>query len=367
MPIFKDAATLELVKDQRTEKGLSYERLMKGYAAMRRSHDSKHKDMFKRLNDDILSLRGVPSGSVHSNTFLTNMSVQYANDEYIGERIMPVVPVDKRSDVFAIYPKRERFAFPDDSVGERSQPNEISETRDRDNYSVKDKSLVNYISSESLNNQDPIFDEMVDLTEALAEGLALAREKRIAAIATNAANYGGNTATLSGTDQWSDPGSDPIKDIMNASNALWRGQGQTQKIGFCTPEVFAALARHAKILDLLKYTRAGIAKRSEIADIFGLDEILIGGARQDTANIGQTAAYSRIWGKHFGIVQVAKRPTKRSAHFGSTFRLKDDPFTSQWFDPKGGKSGGFFAKVGISEDHKIVAGDTGFLIVNAVA
>lgn len=358
----------DVIASQRTSKGIAYETMMRGIAKMRVSPQSQHKDQWKALNDEMLAMKGVSSSSVHSNTFLSNMSVQYANDEYIGERLVGLVPVAKRSDSFAIYPKRERFEYPDDALGARSHANELDESRTSDNYSVKDYGFQNFVSNETLDNEDPVFDEMMDLVEAINEGIAFKREMRLASILTTASNYSGNTVTLSGSDQWdSGAGGNPIKDIQVAKAAIYQGRGATDLMGFCSLQVFNVLARHPAILDLLKYQRSGIAQRTELAQVFGLTDLLVGAARKQTANQGQTAAYSRIWGLDFGIVRVSRRPSKRSAQFCSLFRLNGDPVTTQWYDPRVGKSGGNYAKVGVSEDAKVVAGDTGYIIKAATS
>jgi hypothetical protein len=98
-----------------------------------------------------------------------------------------------------------------------------------------------------------------------------------------------------------------------------------------------------------------------------MDDILISRAREDTANVGQTATYARMMTqKFFGILRVANRPTTRSLHFGSTFRMNGDPYTTEWPDPGIGKRGGVWSRVSVSEDHKVVAGDAGFLITAAI-
>lgn len=358
----------DIIQTQRTQKGLAYEKLLKGMHEIRRSPSSKHKEMWKRLNEEMTQLKAVSANSVHANTFLSNMSVQYANDEYIGDRLVGEVNVVKRSDQFAVFPKRERFEYPDDSLSARGQANELEESRSSDNYSVKDYGFSNYVGQDTIDNQDGIFDEMMDLVEAINEGIAFKREIRLASVLTTAGNYAGNTLALAGADQWdSAAGGDPIKQIQNAKAALWQGRGATDLMAFCSLEVFNVLARHPMILDLLKYQRTGIAQRQELANFFGFTDLLVGAARKQTANEGQTAAYSRMWGKVFGMVRVARRPTKRSAHFASIFRLNGDPVTTEWFDPKVGKAGGNYAKVAVSEDTKVVAGDTGYLLTTVIS
>jgi hypothetical protein len=358
----------DVLSSQRTDKGLAYDALMKGITKIRQSSQATHKDQWKALNDEMLAMKGVSAAAVHSNTFLSNMSVQYANDEYIGERLVGYVPVDKRSNVFAVYPKRERFEYPDDALGARTHANELDESRTSDNYSVKDFGFQNFVSNETLSNQDPIFDEMMDLVDAINEGIAFKRELRLASILTTAANFSGNTVTLAGADQWdSGAGGNPIKDIQVGKAALFMGRGQTDLMAYCSLQVFNVLSRHPHILDLLKYSREGIAQRTELANLFGFTDLLVGAARKQTANQGQTASFSRIWGLDFGMVRVARRATKRSAHFCSLFRMNGDPVTTEWYDPRVGKTGGNYAKVGVSEDAKIVAGDCGYIIKAATS
>lgn len=354
-----------ILRDQRTEQGLAYEKMMKGAHALKRKDPAAH----KAVVEELMELKGVSSGSVHSNTFLSNMSLAYKNDAYIGEQLVGLVPVSKRSDSFAVYPKRERLAFPSDAIGARSQVNELSETRSSDNYSVLDYGMKNFVSQETLDNQDAVFDEMMELVESINEAMAFNRELRIAAKLGTTSNYAsGNYTTLTGSDQWdSAAGGNPVEDIQTALAALWDGQGQTDLLGWCSLNTWNVLSRHPMILDMLKYQRSGLARRQEVAEMFGLADLLVGAARKDTANIGQTASYSRIWGLDFGIVRVARRPSRKSAHFASLFRLNGDPVTTEWFDASVGKNGGHYAKVGCSEDLKVVANDTAYVIKSAVS
>lgn len=349
---------------QRTARGLAYE----GKRDALRQRLREDKEFRRRMGREILAIRGVPASQVHSNTFLQNMSVQYQNDEYIGEACMPVVGVSKRSDEYPIYTKRDRMNVPDDSaVGTKGDANLLDESRSTDNYSVTDYALKNFVAGATLENEDMAFDEMFDLVESIMEGLALKREIRIATVVTTAANYGGNTTTLSGADQWdSGGGGTPIKNIQDAVYACWNGRGPALRVGVTSTDVWNVLSRHQETRDLFKYVTPGLVTPAMLAAQLGLDAILIGNARYDTANGGQTASYSRIWGKHFAIVRVATSPTLRNASFGYTMRMNGDPIVNQWFDPSKGRGGGFFAQVGVAETHKVVAGDTSYLIRSAV-
>jgi hypothetical protein len=308
--------------------------------------------------------RAVTPTAVHVDTLISTFSKMYANDAFIGERLMPPVPVGKRSDKYSVYPKRERLAFPSDSLGFRSQPNEVDQTRQTENYSVNDYGLMNFLDLETVVNQDAPLNEMLDLSESILEGIAFNREKRISTIVQASGNYAGNTAAAASKWDNATTGGSIVADILAAKAAMWRGAAPVRRVAVTTLDNYnTCIANNFALRDLFKYTGDGLATTELVARFFGLDELLIAEAREDTANEGQTASYSRIWtSDFFAILNVAVRPSLRSAHFGSTFRMNGDPYTTQWVDPKPGKRGGIYEKVAVSEDHKIVAGDAAYYI-----
>lgn len=350
----------QIVAGQRSERGLQYDTLRSGLVDRYENDD----EFRKRVHDAFLKVRGVIPGQVHSNQIMSTMSKQYANDEFIGEKLMPVVKVGKRSDAYATYDKRERLAFPQDAIAHMGEASELSETRSTDNYSVKDYSLQNSVGKDTLDNQDTAFNEMLDLVESVEEGLAFKREQRIATILQTGANYAGNTSTPGVL--WDTATADQISvNVKTARAAIWNGRGKTKIVGFCGREVMDKLS--VVMRPLFMYTQDGFASAKQLAAYFELDDLLVGDCRQDTANDGQSASYSRIWGKNFGIVRVAERPNLRSASFGNTFRMTSDPQTQQWFDPRKGVGGAYCHKSGYSEDHKVIAGDTGYLFTGVMA
>ncbi len=362
---FKVVSGDDIANIQRTERGKRWDAAQQKIAQM--LEDSAKR---KRLDDSFLQVKGVSAGSVHSDQFLSNLSQAYANDSYIGERLILSVPVQKRSDKYAIYPQREAFEAPSDLLtSEKARANEISGSRTSASYDLKDYGLENFVSNETIDNQDMPFNERADMVTELAEHMARKREIRDATLLTTAGNYGsGNTTTLAGSDQWnSASGGNPIKDIQDGKAALFNGPGATDVYGFTSLAAFNVLARHAQLLDLQKYTVNGLLTPEALARYLGLAGILIGESRKQTANEGQTASYPRIWGNHFGLVRVARTPSKRTAAFAARFRKQSDPVVTEWFDATAGKSGGYYTKVACSEDARVVASYGGYLIASCIA
>jgi hypothetical protein len=309
--------------------------------------------------------KALTPGAVHVDTVLSTLSKKYANDEYVGERIMTVVPVDKRSNKYAAYPQRAALAFPDDELGYRGRANELEEDVSFENYSVNDYGFKQFTDLEMVRNQDAPLDAVAGSVENINAGIAFKREKRILAKAFTSSEFGGNTAAA--TVNWTDStGGTIIEDILAAKAALWRGAGATKIYGMTTLAVWnGGVLTNPKLVERFKYTQGGVLLKQQIANFLGLDDIFIVSAREDTANSGQTASYARMsTAEVFGIYSVAERPGLNTLHWGSTFRVNGDPVTNQWFEPDLGKAGGIYARVSVSEDHKVVAPLAGFLITS---
>ena len=336
----------------------------------RAKRDPAVKARLDKANADLVRLKAV-GGTTHSDQTLSNISVQYKNWDYIGQFLMPTVKVAQVSGRIATYGKRDRLASPDDSMANRSTPNEISESRSTTSYACEPYALANTLDAAQMEASDAPLNEMIDLVAAINDTLAYAQEKRHATILTTAANYGSNTATKAGTTQWSDYTTyteTPYEAVATARDACWNpAMGPTKLVGFCSLAVFNKLRRHPSVITDFKHQSGlKLPNRTQLAEYLDLDDLLVGAAMEDTANEGATASYSRIWGKHFGVLRVATSPGIRTAAFGYTLQF-GEKFTFEQFDGMIGVKGGYRAKVGLEVDEKILAADTGYLIVNAVA
>lgn len=366
---------------QATERGIAFSRWLSAVKDLRGSRDPHERALYERTRDQLvrelgltvnahgkLARNSIQPGVVHTDTFMSELSVKYANDEYIGDRLMPIVTVGKRSDLFAKYNERDQLAAPDDEVGPEGHVNTVERGRSSDNYSVKDYALKDKISQETLDNQDDVFDEMLDLVLDLTDSTLLKMEKRIAAIVMSTASYAASQTHGAGT-KWDDAtGGSIVADLLTAVSETWMGSGRTQLVGVCGIAVWNVIANNAAIKGLFQYVREGLATTDAVARYFGMDAILVGRAREDTANIGQAESDARIWAtKNFAVLRVAERPTKRSAHFGSTFQHGARK-QNQWVDPEPGPGVGvIYNKIGVSQDHKVVADKAGYIVTAVIS
>jgi len=324
---------------------------------------SKH-----RLHEETKKF-GEPS-DVHVDAILSNISIKYKNDMFIGSRIFPTVPVGKRSDKYYVYDRDEAFRVDDDTLGPKARPNEIDMKQSTDNYSVVSRGLADWVPQEEMDNADAPLDPLADATENLRDKLMLAHEKRIADQVQAASLYpAGNKVQLSGTDQWDDyVNSDPLGDLQAAIEATF----QRANIVAMGVDTWLKLRAHPKVLDAVKAstrlqdTPGGFATPEELITLLEIQQLLIGRSRINTTKRGQAASYSRIWGKHCMAFHTNPSPGIKQVSFGYTFS-ENQGQTFRSFDGKRGEKGATYIKDAWNEDRKVVAADLGYLIEDAVS
>jgi len=307
--------------------------------------------------------------ALHKDAVLTNLSVKYRNEAMIWPLVMPEVKVNKRSDLFYQYNKEDSFTLADDKIGPKSMPNEVDWGVTTANYSVKDHALSDWLPQETIDNSDNPLQPELDTNDFLNLLLDIAQEKRVVDIVFNAASYpAANKVQLSGTGQWGGTADSPIKNVLDAIEGCFT-RANTFAMGADVWKVFRALP---EVLDAVKGSSryqgspGGLATIEECRGLFEVERWLVGRARYNTAKPGQAASYSRLWGKHCAALYVDPNPGIRSVTFGATL-VETRRSTYRDFDGKRGIKGAHFFKVAWNSDEKVIAGDVGYFIQDAVA
>ena len=100
-------------------------------------------------------------------------------------------------------------------------------------------------------------------------------------------------------------------------------------------------------------------------DIFEIDNMLVGGAFQDTANEAQAESLAKIWLDHVLLAYVAPSPTTENPSFMYSFRWQQPGLPNMMaerhpFDPKTKTEE---VEVGYYQDEVITGADYAYLIV----
>ena len=308
-----------------------------------------------------------PVGQLHVDAILTNLSRQYKNEEMIWDKVMPLLPVGKRSDLYFTYNKADAFTLGDDKIGATGLANEMDWGVQTDNYSVTDHAFGDWLAQAAIDNADNPLQPEVDTNNYLNLLLDIAQENRVANAVFNTNIYASSNQTaLSGAAQWGGGSDDPIGNILTAIESCFQ-RANTLVLGVST---WTVLRKHPKIIDAVKAIpggvwRGGMIGASELAALFEVDQVLIGRSRYNTARMGQAPSFSRLWGPHAAALYVEQKPGIRSITFGATF-CEMQRQTQRDFDPKRGIKGSHYFKVAWNSAEKVIANDCGYLIQNAV-
>ena len=302
-----------------------------------------------------------------TNPTLTAIAIAYRNPDValIADQVLPRIDTDE-SFSWMEYDLAQGFTIPDTQVGRKSVPNEVDFSGTERQAKVVDYGLDDIIPNRDIAADNRGVDPRGRAVEYLTGLVHLGREKRVADLVFNAANYAAaNVLPLSGTSQWSDPNSDPVAAIGDAlDSTIIRPNVAT--FGQVT---WTKLRRNPKLVNAIKggTTVAGMVSRQEFADLFELQEVLVGQSNINLAKKGQPVNMQRTWGKHASFFF---RDRSASNAGGVTFG-----FTAQWGgwvageipEQKTGLRGAVRVRSGESVKEIICAKDVGFLFQNAVA
>ena len=303
-------------------------------------------------------------GSVHTDAILSNVSEMYRNAKYVGLEMLPVVSVKKESDKYYKYnSKADRFRVPNNLRAPKSDSKTIDWKVTTDTYSCNEYALNDLIDDREKNNADKPLNLKVDTVEFLTDVNALAQEKRVVDLLTDETVLTNNTA-LTGTDQWSDAAnSDPVGDIEAGKEAIHGKIFRYPNTLLLGIEVYNKLKLHPDIIDLFKYVQKGIITTEMLADLFGVEKVIIGAAGYNTANEGQTASYSYLWGKNAILAYVESKPGLKKFSLGYTFKVGKNRTRTARIETKHSD----WYEVSQIQDEEIVSVDCGYLIQTAIA
>ncbi|MGA2631762.1 MAG: hypothetical protein ABSG54_16310 [Terriglobia bacterium] len=305
---------------------------------------------------------------LHIDQALTEVSVAYRNAQYVADSVFPVVPVSKQSNKYFIYSK-DNFRTLDDARRPGARANEIEWTLSTDTYYCEGHALAQAIPDELRANADQAIDVDVDTTEVLTDLVYLQREILVASKATDPSVIT-QSATLSGTSQWSDyTNSDPIQAIENQKPTILKQVGQLPNSILVSYPVFLALRNHPKIIDRFKYAQVGVVQPDHLKAVFNVDNFYIGSAIKNLAKEGASDNLDYIWGKNALLFYRPPVAGRRTVSLGYQFTLAF-----------GANNGGFFVKryrdeartadvveVQLYFDAKVVAANAAYLWLSAVA
>ena len=317
--------------------------------------------------------------NVHVDAILTNISVAYAQnaDNYIADKVFPIVAVDKKSDLFFKYKKDDWFR---DEAQRRAGGTESAGSGyglTTDSYSADVWAFHKDVDDQTLANSDSPLNPLREAAEFVTNRLLLRRELQFVSDFFHTGVWGtDHEFGLTGGDaQWSDyASSDPIENLETGKETILSTTGleaNTLVLGYKT---FRALKNHPDIIDRIKYTSSQTVTADMLARMLEVDRVLV--AKAIKTNIKEGAAnaatptpdYEFAYGNGALLCHVAPSAGLLTPSAGYTFAWN-------------GVSGGLGQTIGTSQfrmehlksnrieaeiafDNKVVGADLGYFFNN---
>lgn len=311
---------------------------------------------------------------VHVDSILTSISVAYIQDQknFISQTVFPVVPVDKQSDLYFKYTKADWFRDEAQKRADATESAGSGYTLSTDSYFADVFAFHKDIGDQVRNNTDSPLDPDRDATQFVTQRLMLRQEIQWVTDYFTTGVWGTDVVGTTDFTKWSDfAGSDPLEDIETGKETILGTTGYMPNTLVLGYSAFRKLKNHPDLVDRIKYTSDQVVTTGIMAKYFEVDRILVAKAIKNTANEGQTASYSFVFGKSAWLGYVNPNPSILQPSAGYVFTWK-------------GVSDGLGTNIGVTRfrmqhlradrvegqiawDNKLVASDMGYFMSAVVA
>lgn len=300
---------------------------------------------------------------------LTNVSNGYFPKEFICEKILPEIQHKNDTGKLGKYGS-SHLRIVNTITGGKGKYRQVDGVAyDSTGFSIESHGLSDLVTKKDYRNVTDPFKVEQDKILALATILWLEKEKGLADVLGNTAVLTQNT-TLVGSQQYNDKlNSDPVSDFENAQAAVVAGCGEKANTGIMSWEVFNKLKSHPQILDFLgyKFNRPGGLTEQELCEAMGVEKLLIGMARYNSAAEGQAAVLSPVWGKNVIFAVCPDKAGLQQQSLGYTVRLEGEAARKAYKTPVSNPPGSNELICEDEYDQLISNASAAYLIKNAIA
>lgn len=247
----------------------------------------------------------IAKGQYRPHTMLSNVALSYFQNSanYAAKAIFPIVKVSQSSDLFYKFNKADLLR---DNWRVKPQfgkvnPSQVSESTGTYNVTVEQNimGLDQIRRTDMVRRQGPngIKDPRQQLTKTMAEQANIHQDNLFAnnffksGVWTN--EFTGVDSTASGKQfiKFSNDNSEPIKFIDERKTEMKQSTGRTPNVMGVGINVYNALKEHPAIIERIKYSGStanpAMVTEKVLAELFGIDKIVVFNAIQNEAKMGQ--------------------------------------------------------------------------------
>lgn len=298
---------------------------------------------------------------------LSEIAHGYTNADMVGMALFPSVPVAQRGGKIISFGK-EDFALYNTARAPGTNTKRVQFGYTSGAYALTQHALEAVSPWELEQEASAVakIDYAAMAIRKVQNIIALRLEKAQADLATTAASYASsNKTTLSGTSQWSDYSgtSNPSKDIETAKDAIRSQIGKRGNTAIMGAAVWKSLRQHPAIIDRIKYTGRDSITLEMLAQLWGLERVLVG----DAVYTDAAGTMTDVWGKFVVVAYTTKGSVQDYGEpsYGYTYRLDGAPYVEQGYADRSAKSDIYPVTDEVSP--VLTAALSGYLISGAVA
>jgi len=195
-------------------------------------------------------------------------------------------------------------------------------------YSCQEHGAEETIDDSELSIYRDLIDQETIHAQRAIDAVLRDYEKAVADAVFDAATWTGDYTTGI-SDEWDDPANaTPVDDVKSAMRTVWERTGLWPNCLIMTRHHLDALQQCDQITERMIY-RGGegpaVVTRQALAQIFGIDQVLVADAAYNSATEGQAVEISSIWSDEYVMVaRVATTDDMGEACLGRTFLFADD-------------------------------------------
>ena len=254
------------------------------------------------------------------------MESQSAMMGFIGTKVMPLTPVATQTGVYPVLPKEVMMKIQDTKRAMRGKYPSSDWQFEEGFYSTSENGWEEQIDDRERRLYASKFDSDAIATQRAVGVILRGQEKRIADMVFNASNF-----TAHGiTHEWDDAANAvPITDVSTGKNAIRSACGMLPNTLIISYSTYENLKVCKQIRDLLQYTFPGIdigkLQPNQLAQIFDIPQVLVGGAVYDSGKKGQSATVTDIWFNEYAMLTIVSNSSNISEPcLGRTFMWTAD-------------------------------------------
>lgn len=220
---------------------------------------------------------------------------------FVATRVAPVIDVDRASGNYGRIPLAQLLQSPDTARAPGS-----GYQRGKFTFIPETFATVEHGFEEPVDdNEAAIYADYFSAEQISAlrahHNVLMGLELRTVAAVTNPSVWTGASLTLAVTNKWSSfSNATPMEDVETAIQAVWANSGLWPNTLVMHQLDFRNLRRCAEIQNLIKFSgfdnpKFGAISAAAIAEVLGIENLIIAGAAQNTANDGQNVAIASAW------------------------------------------------------------------------